>query len=245
MMRKNDWSSVRLGPLLLVMGVLLSACGAIRPDPPLQVTLVAEGEPVLAILDNCPALRDVSLRDGDGVVWEITRRSPAPNAAQVEMRIGGSPNGWETITPLANPILGSTNYTLRTSPGGNELEFRVEDLMVGEAFTTNGTRDFTRADASQGCNSDVAWGDLWRQGAVFFILGILALLLVGTVVVKILSVFVPPRTDAYFADDSHDSYDDYDTLDPYDDDDGGGWAYQNEDGSWEYEDDGWDDRPFP
>ncbi len=182
----------------LVGALVLSSCATLRSDAPVQVTIVAEGEPVLAIVDNCPALRDVSLRDSDGVVWEVTRRSPSPNAAQIEMRIGGTPNGWEATTPLESPMLPTTRYTIRTSPGGNELTFTIRELEVGQAFTNDGNRDLERAEASKGCDADVAWGNLWRQGAVFFILGLLALLLVGTMLVKLLSVFVPPRTDAYF-----------------------------------------------
>lgn len=204
---------------LLAVVLVLTSCGSLRPEPPLQVTVITPGEPILAILNNCPALRDVSMRDSDGVVWQVSRRSPSPNAANIEMRIGGTPNGWETTTELADPMLDDTSYTLRTGPGGNELTFRVSDLVVGQAFTTDGNRTLERADASKSCNADVAWGNLWRQGAVFFILGLLVLLLVGTALVKLMSVFVPPRTDAYFEEDD--------------------W----EDAEWEYEDDGWEDDP--
>lgn len=191
----------RLGALIVAI-LVLTSCATLRPEPPLQVTMIAPGEPVLAIVDNCPALREVSLRDADGVVWGVLRRSASPNAAQIEMRIGGTPNGWDAITPLATPMLPSTSYTLRTSPGGNELTFQIDQLEIGQAFSADGNRTLERAEASEGCNADVAWGNLWRQGAVFFILGLLALLLVGTVLAKLLSVFVPTRTDAYFEEET-------------------------------------------
>ena len=88
----------------------------------------------------------------------------------------------------------------------------------------DGSQTLERPDSAESCDASVAWGNLWRQGAVLFILGLLALLLVGTVVVKLLSVFVPPRTDAYFEGDEYldgeyleddDYYDDELSQDPW------------------------------
>ncbi len=197
----------------VALGVLLGACGVLRPDPPLQVTLVRTDQPPLAVLDNCPALREVTLTDADGPVWAILRRSPSPNAAHLEMRLGGEPNGWEIVQELSSPLLAETNYTLETSPGGNELSFRLSELDIGRSATENGQQDLVRADATQDCNGSVAWGDLWRQGAVFFLLGLLVLLVVGTALVKALQVFVPQRTDAAFDEEFAEDDPDFDGWD--------------------------------
>ncbi len=205
------------------MSILLAGCAQFEAEPAVQVASTGSSGSYLVVLDNCPALREVTLsvlpvEGDDGAagllpLWQISRQSPPANVAHFEVPLGGEPNGWAAEVPFGATLSDSLAYRIDISPGNRNLEFTlsdVEGLDRGQAFTDRGVAPLSRADATQPCDSEAAWGNLWRQAAVFFIAGLLVLLLLGTTLVKILQVVFANRTGGY-DDEIYDSYpDDWD-----------------------------------
>ncbi|MEE9417170.1 MAG: hypothetical protein V3V01_17955 [Acidimicrobiales bacterium] len=172
----------------------LSGCSVAEGDPGLQITSVSGFDEPLAVLDNCPPVRSVSLIEDELILWSVERSGPAPNSALVEIRLGGGPNGWTVRQPLEQGLSVSSKYLLRTQPGDHELKFELDDLVVGKGLSERGVGTLERADVANPCADKVNFDDLWQQGAVLFLVGLLVLAFVATVLVKLLQLLLDSRT---------------------------------------------------
>lgn len=148
---------------LLLAAVVLSGCAEderreIRLTP---TSTVDTGVRVLA--DNCPGPTRVELSVRDDVLWAIELIGTTPaveddttddDAASdeaipseqppglIEFLVGRTPDGWNTETPLTEPLGPGIRYTVTTEPDGQTIDFSTPDLSPGLLWDGTGNAQF-------------------------------------------------------------------------------------------------------
>lgn len=179
--------------MIVLAALILSACSRSESAPVLQITTLTGIDEPLAIIDNCPSVRSVSLHENERLLWSVEQNGPAPNSALIEMRLGGEPNGWTILKPLDQKLSAGSIYQLSTQPNEGQLLFSIDDLAAGEGFSEQGNDALVRADVATPCSTSSQSSGLWFRGAILVLVALLILALVATAFVKLLQLAVSSR----------------------------------------------------
>lgn len=174
---------IRICALLLAIAVSCSAEGS----DAIAVSVRGNNEP-FAIVDNCPSVQEVELRANGEVQWAITRASAAPDTATLDIPLGATPEGWEQTVSFTNGFQDGVQYTVSVGPDEADLDFRLSDLIAGQAYdgqssTAIGTRsELLTCDGADDGSIDNIGEFLFTAGLLlilaFGVIGIVAWLLV-------------------------------------------------------------------
>ncbi len=188
--------SRRILGVCLACLVLLTACAEDdrRELRLTRTSTVAAGVRVLA--DNCPGPSNVALLIRDDVLWEVqapatpepTDSPAAPEAGLIEFLVGETPNDWETVVPLDQPVEAGTRYTVRTLPDGQTIDFSTPDLQAGLLWDGTGVIQFNPDLINEECSTPANAGVFAQNIAVLAALGTTTAAIVLVVLILILFV---------------------------------------------------------
>ncbi len=185
--------------------VLLTSC-AEDERRELRLTRTSTAEAGVRILaDNCPGPSSVSMLIREDVLWEIQLPESAPvdetasdetaedapgttEGALVEFLVGQTPNGWETVTELTNPVEPGIRYTIRTEPDGQTIDFSTPDLQAGLLWDGVGVIQFNPNLIDEECSTAADVGAFARNIAVLAALGTTTAAIVLVILILILFV---------------------------------------------------------
>ncbi len=178
--------------------VLLTACSEDerRELRLTRTSTVTTGVRVLA--DNCPGPSNVALLIRDDTLWEVqapTEPVQTSSADQdleppglIEFLVGETPQDWDVVVPLAEPVEPGIRYTIRTLPDGQTIDFSTPDLQPGLLWDGQGVIQYNPDLIDEQCSSPADIGAFAQNLAVLAALGTTAAAIVLVALILILFV---------------------------------------------------------
>lgn len=191
--------------------VLLTSC-AEDERRELRLTRTSTAEAGVRILaDNCPGPSNVSMLIREDILWEIQVAETAADAnsdeagedevtptgvdasatddgALVEFLVGQTPDGWDTVTELTNPVEPGIRYTIRTEPDGQTIDFSTPDLQAGLLWDGTGVIQFNPNLIDEDCSAPADVGAFAQNIAVLLALGTTTAAIVLVILILVLFV---------------------------------------------------------